>query len=112
MNTATRLSRPWTVILLFIVALVPAHAQTISGVGSQSCGSFKAAYESNDAVAVDSYVAWAQGFVSGHNRARDGARDAAIDAGSLIHSVLIYCNEDENARFYEAVGQVIDNLTR
>ena len=95
--------------LTFAIAITfHAEAQTASGVGAQRCSAFLTAAEQQSTSAVDSYISWAQGFISGFNWSHQQRAKVSIDHTGLTHWLLTYCTSNKYARFYEAVQNTIN----
>lgn len=96
---------------LFCVVLLLAQgdlrAQTISGSGTRDCRAFNAAIERDSTTAIDSYVSWAQGFVSGVNAANRQGINIAIDHAGLFHWMARYCATHSDAALYAALAELV-----
>ena len=94
------------IMLIFAIAPTPANAATISGAGGKHCGDFLQAIELKSEVAINGYVSWAQGFLSGYNWLNAKGRDIAIDPAGLNYALINYCSAHKDTQFYEAVQQL------
>jgi hypothetical protein len=103
MSCTLRLS---SAVLLFAITLTPAGATTISGAGGKRCGDFLQAVELKSEVAINGYVSWAQGFLSGYNWLNAQGRDIAIDPSGLNYALVNYCGAHKDTPFYQAVQQL------
>ncbi|MGR8948360.1 MAG: hypothetical protein ACU84Q_09955 [Gammaproteobacteria bacterium] len=83
------------------------HAQTVSGAGTKNCRAFLQAAEMESKEAIDSYLSWSQGFVSGYNWANPARREVRLDHAGLMHWLLQYCTANPNEKFYQAVQSAI-----
>ena len=82
-------------------------SQTISGTGTRDCNAFNAAIEQNSNVAMDSFLSWAQGFISGFNADNRRGTDIAIDHAGLFHWLASYCRANPETPFYQAIQQMV-----
>jgi len=101
------------VLIAFIAVLVLAHApgsaaQTAAGAGARPCSAFTLAAREDATVALDSYVAWAQGFISGFNWANARRLDIRVDAPGLLAWLGDYCAANPGHRLYTAVQALIE----
>lgn len=85
------------------------HSQSVFGVGTRDCSafSFAIAQDSNQSLAIDSFLSWAQGFISGFNAGNSRAVDIAIDHGGLVHWLGAYCSTNPDIPFYQAIQETI-----
>lgn len=90
-----------------ILACAVSSAQTISGVGGRDCQAFNVALAKDSQVALDSYVAWSQGFISGFNWSNPQQFDIRIDAAAIISWLGPYCEGHPEDRIYLALQQLI-----
>ena len=101
-RTGNRMSA--LVMLACMLACVPgATAQTISGVGARDCPAYLFALDKESDEAIDSYVAWAQGFVSATNVARAPRRDLRLDADSIVVWIGQFCAANPKAAVFDAL---------
>lgn len=84
-----------------------ANAQTAAGVGARSCDAFSRALGQDENVAIDSYVAWSQGFISGFNWANVRERNVQIDAAGIINWLGAFCAANPTHRIYSAIQELI-----
>lgn len=84
-----------------------ATAQTVSGIGARECSAFTFALERDSDAALDSYVAWAQGFISAFNWANARRHDVRIDAAGIINALGTYCAANPGAGVYTALQELI-----
>ncbi len=95
-------------LLLLLALLLPfsiACAGSVSGSGARSCGDFIGYINTEDQAGVDSFISWAQGFISAINWVE--GRDLQIDAGGLTYALVNECGNTPGKRFYEAVIGVV-----
>jgi len=85
-----------------------ATGQTISGTGTRACSVFIIAVERDSEAALDSYLSWAQGFVSGVNATNAGRDNFSIDHAGLFHWLVRYCRANGDAMIYEALLELVD----
>lgn len=90
----------------------PVGAQTMSGAGGKQCGDFMQAVELNSETAINGYISWAQGFVSGFNWSNVKGADVLIDHGSLSYWLIDYCGGHRDVSFYQAVQALIGHQAR
>ncbi len=94
-------------LLLLAPTMAPLSAQTLSGMGTRTCGALVEAAERESKEAIDGYLSWAQGFISGYNWANPGRQQVRLDHGGLLHWLLQYCTSNKGDKFYEAVQSSI-----
>lgn len=82
-------------------------AQTISGAGARDCRAFAFALDKESSAALDSYVAWSQGFISAFNWSNVRQHDVRIDASALLHWLGQYCRANPDQSVYVAVQELI-----
>ncbi len=87
-------------------------SQTISGTGARECSAFNFAIEQESNTAIDSFLSWAQGFISGFNAVNRDGSDIAIDHGGLFHWLASYCRANPDTPFYQAIQQMIGMHSR
>ena len=85
-----------------------AQGQTISGIGTRDCKAFLFALEKQSEEAIDAYLSWSQGFISGANVVSEGALDVQIDHGGLLHALANSCRARPKQRIYEAIQELTD----
>lgn len=104
-------SVPCTIVVLAWITLFSmqgdSHAQTISGAGTRDCRAFNVAVERESATAIDSYVSWAQGFVSGVNAANNQGINVSIDHAGLFLWIARYCAAHRDAALYAALAELV-----
>lgn len=104
-----------TLALAVVIALccfANVAAQTVSGVGTRSCAALLEGAERESKTAVDGYLSWAQGFVSGYNWANPGRLQVRLDHAGLLHWLLQYCTSNHDEKFYQAVQAAISAHAR
>ncbi len=114
-TTGSTATRTWRVRIfmapVLCVALLLMHgdleAQTISGSGARDCRAFNVAIERDSTTAIDSYVSWAQGFVSGVNAANRQGINISIDHAGLFHWMARYCATHSDAALYAALAELV-----
>jgi hypothetical protein len=109
-NTLQRRRRfPRRVITSLMVATIAnaSPAQTISGIGARDCRALSFALDRESSEALDSYVAWSQGFISAFNWSNVRQRDVRIDASGLLHWLGQYCRANPDQSVYLAVQELI-----
>ena len=94
-------------VLVGSLIACPSVAQTVSGAGTKSCRGFLQAAEMESTAAIDSYISWSQGFVSGYNWANPGRQEVRLDHAGLLHWLLQYCNANPTDKFFQAVQAAI-----
>lgn len=93
-----------TALALALAVFAPAvPAVTMSGIGARKCHDFLAAVDTGQKQAIDGYVSWAQGFISGFNWINEDERDLAVDPGSLTYWLVDYCGANRSDAYFEAV---------
>ena len=84
------------------------HAQTVSGIGTRRCEAFNRALEKNSEAAIDAYLAWGQGYISGVNTHADLTRDIQIDHGGLLHWLATQCKAAPRDLYVEALEAIVE----
>ena len=110
LNSASRDQRLRLVLiatLLTVGAGQPASAQTAAGTGTRPCSAFNAALAQDENAAIDAYVAWSQGFISGFNWANVRERNVHIDAAGIITWLGAFCMANQERGIYKAVQELI-----
>lgn len=92
---------------LLIANVTPLSAQTVSGMGTRTCEALLEAAERESKEAIDGYLSWAQGFISGYNWANPGRQQVRLDHGGLLHWLLQYCTSNKGDKYYQAVQTAI-----
>jgi len=107
-------ARARRIFLVFVLAGVgsllsspPGSAQTISGSGAHNCGAFNEALDRNSNEAIDSYISWSQGFISGVNVANNQNIDVAIDHLGLLDWLARYCASEPDSSLVDAVSELV-----
>ncbi|MGR8918291.1 MAG: hypothetical protein ACU85V_01640 [Gammaproteobacteria bacterium] len=102
-----------TLVVAMTIALPPTvSAQTVSGSGARDCSAFNFAAERDATEALDSYVAWSQGYLSAFNWANARGRDVRVDAAALLAWLGRYCAANPRRPVYEAVQSLISENAR
>ena len=101
-----RLTRLMVLIGAFFVAAV-LSAQTVSGVGARDCRAFGVALEKDSEQALDSYVAWSQGYISAFNWTNPRQSDIRVDAAAVINWLGTWCAANPERGVYDAVQELI-----
>jgi hypothetical protein len=96
------------VLLIALPGLASAQSGTIAGAGAMRCSDFTRVGRANDP-AAGGFVAWAQGFMSAINIARDGDKKSlrtlvpqGRGADRQVGFLLAWCARQPNARFTSA----------
>jgi len=95
-------------VTMLLVLPNASMAQTISGMGTRTCGALLEAAERDSKAAIDGYLSWAQGFISGYNWSNPGSREVRLDHAGLFHWLLQYCTSNEQEKYYQAVQSAIN----
>jgi len=90
-------------LLLALVAPLPATAATAMGIGTRDCTAFLRASEIGSEQALDAYVAWGLGYLTGRNAGNSGGREVVVDGGSLVFWLGAWCAEHREAPIFEAL---------
>lgn len=104
--TSTTFGRWFLGALLGLTAL-PSAAGTVHGIGSRDCEAFMRAVEIQSNEAIDAYISWAQGYLSGFNATNDRRADIRIDHGSLTYWLIGHCGGSRQTKFFEAVQTLV-----
>lgn len=95
------------ILLLTVYDTPTAVAQTAAGVGTRPCSAFHFALEKQSNEALDAYVSWSQGFISGFNWADVRQRDLRVDPAGIINWLGSFCAANPDLRIYDAIQQLI-----
>ena len=108
-NPAAPTTSPLAVVVggLALLTSLCAGAQTVSGVGARDCRAFSAALELDSELALDSYVAWSQGYISAFNWTNPRASNIRIDAAALLNWLGPWCAANPQHGVYTAVQELI-----
>jgi hypothetical protein len=97
---------------LFSALSTGAGGQTISGNGAKQCGVYMQAVKLQSDVAINGFISWAQGYISGVNATNTDGRDVAIDPAGLNYWLTNYCGAHQNDSFFGAVQQLTTEMGR
>lgn len=75
----------------------------VSGIGSRDCAAYMRAVEINSREAIDAYVAWGQGYLSGYDDAQPGALQVAVDGEALGYWLIDYCQGRPERSVFQAL---------
>jgi hypothetical protein len=108
------MQRLWLISVptLLFLGSVTLAAQTMSGNGAKQCGDFMQAVRLKSDIAINGYISWAQGFISGFNWANVSGKDVIIDPAGLKYWLVNYCGTEPEVSFYQAVQQLISEQAR
>ncbi len=93
-------------LILCLPALLtwePALATTAMGIGTRDCTAFLRAREIGSEQAIDSYVAWGLGYLTGRNAAMRGRRPVLVDGGGLAHWLSAWCKQNPAAPVFDGL---------
>ncbi len=90
-----------------LIASMASEAQTISGSGTRDCSALNFAIDQDSDVALDSYLSWVQGYISGFNATNHRNIDIAIDHAGLFHWLANYCRANPRTPLHQAVREMI-----
>lgn len=97
-------------LLLTVLALLPAFASAaplrVLGFDDMSCSAW--VRSKDDAEQRARFVAWARGFLSGHNYARQSQQVSDVSNGTVEMFVTRYCNEHAKSSVSEAAQKMSD----
>lgn len=86
----------------------------LSGLGVRKCGEWTAWKAGNNGEARATALAWAQGFISGHNvyarLGRDNAPSVMADDRILVTLLDSYCEKTPEARIFSGVIEITQSL--
>ena len=99
------------VLLMGLFALLPTVASAAPplrtlGLDDMSCTAW--ARSKDDAEQRARFIAWARGFLSGHNYARQGQQVSEVSGGTVEMFVTRYCNEHSKSSVSEAAQRMSD----
>ncbi|WP_417068895.1 hypothetical protein [Niveibacterium terrae] len=91
-----------------LLAAVPAQAAPprVLGLDDMSCSAW--ARSKDDAEQRGRFIAWARGFLSGHNYARQAQQVSDVSNGTVEMFVTRYCNEHAKSSVNEAAQRMSD----
>jgi len=89
-----------------------AGAATISGAGGKTCGAFMEGVKLKSDVAINGFISWAQGFISGFNWSNVKGRNVLVDPGALSYWLIDYCGANPSTPFYDAMQRFIGENTQ
>ena len=81
--------------------------RAVCGTGARGGRAFNVAMERGSTNAIDSYVSWAQGLVSGVNAANRPGINISIDHAGLFHWMARYCATHSDAALYAALAELV-----
>ena len=95
-------------LLVTMLGLSPVvGATTMSGAGAKTCSAFMEGVKLKSDVAINGYISWAQGFISGFNWSNVNGRNVAVDSGSLTYWLVDYCGANPSTPIYDAMQRFI-----
>lgn len=100
--------------LLIAVTFVMAGSAMASGLkvlafDDNSCNAWKQGVEDADLRA--SHVAWARGFLSGHNYANQRQQVTDVSAGTVERNIEQYCRKNPTGLFIDAAYRMSDSMS-
>lgn len=106
-----RRSHQATIGWLLALALFNADAAApkLLGLSDMSCQAWKASKAEPEE--RQKYIAWARGFLSGHNYASPRQQVAEVSSGTIEVYADRYCSEHSKATFADALFQMSDNYS-
>jgi len=81
----------------------PAQAASALGIGTRDCAAFLQASEMDSTQALDGYVSWSLGYLTGRNAAATHGRQVVVDGGSLVHWLTAWCGTRSGTPIFEAI---------
>lgn len=99
-------------LTLALALPLAAPAAVVSGIGSRDCEAYMRAVEINSREAIDAYIAWGQGYLSGYDDARPGSLQVAVDGDGLNYWLIDYCSAHREHSVYEALKAFIARQAR
>lgn len=81
----------------------PAQATSAMGIGTGDCSAFLRAAEAGTTQALDPYVSWGLGYLTGRNATVTHGRQVVIDGGSLAHWLTAWCGRHGESPIFEAL---------
>lgn len=82
------------------------------GIGARDCSAFDTALAQESEAALDAYVAWAQGFVSGFNWANVRQLNVTLDAPSMLNAMADFCHRHPESKMFSAMQDLIGRNAR
>ena len=100
-----------TALLLYVFALLaaapaPAAPLRVLGLDDMSCTAWVRSRD--DAELRGRFIAWARGFLSGHNYARQSQQVSDVSNGTVEMFVTRYCSEHAKSSVSEAAQKMSD----
>jgi hypothetical protein len=99
-----------TIAPLLAIALcfsTPVGATTAMGIGTRDCTAFLRASEISSKEALDAYVAWGLGYLTGHNAYASRGREVVVDGGSLVYWLGDWCASHREAVIFDALEEFV-----
>ena len=110
MKVARNVVHAGVVVTLFAIGLFNATgvgAQSAVGVGGRDCPAFTFALESDSEAALDAYVSWSQGFISGFNWSNAHGRNVHVDPAAIINWLGQFCAANPDSAVFAAVQELV-----
>ena len=108
--------RPFLIAIVFL-SLESANADNMvaMGFGTATCAQFAEIYRDHPSSTEIQFFAWAQGYMSGWNRAqmkqgKPTVNLAVLQTKTQRDLILHYCNQHPLAAYLEAVEQLMSDL--
>lgn len=86
-----------------------AAAPKLLGLGDMSCQAWRAS--KSEPEERQKYIAWARGFLSGHNYASPRQQVAEVSSGTIEVYADRFCSENAKASFADALSRMSDNYS-
>ena len=98
--------------LCAVAQVLPAAEVTATGVGAKTCADYMQAVRLKSDTAINGYISWAQGFITGYNWSNAQGQNVAVDVGGLGYWLTNRCGGHGDLPFYQAVQELIAQQAR
>lgn len=105
-NSAWRIAALCTALLAMQAEAAPPK---LLGLDDMSCAAWAASKDDPEQRSL--YLAWARGFLSGHNYANQRQQVTDISSGTIAGYATRYCQEHAKATFADAVYRMSDDYS-
>ena len=83
----------------------------VMGAGAGSCGKLLGAVRTNNELSVQSYITWAQGYLSGVNAMKSKqVKNLKVDPEALRAYMVKYCQDKPLDNFFDGVNMLMLEL--
>lgn len=97
------------IVLAMGTTAVTASSLKILAFGDNSCQAWRQGADDPDLRAA--HVAWARGFLSGHNYANQRQQVTDVSAATVERNIEQFCRRNPNALFIDAAYRMSDSMS-